>query len=305
MIAWLAAGIVVLNGPQYVRNLRLSGSPLGFDSSQADGQFRFRNERLGWKPMVSNFLRHTSEQLGARSERWNRWVYDRVAGVHRALGIDLNDPATTWRWTEFEPPRNPNHEANTPNKWHLALILICGIFAWRNRAALWYLAALFAGFLLFFFYLKWQPFQARLFLPLFVLASPVVGVVLERLRPAILQIALCLFLLNNTRHYLFENWVRPLSGPNSVLRTDRRMNYFNDMTQWNNRAAYLSTVDAAAESGCSLIGIDINAFQLEYPFQVLVRERSPGARFVHVGVSNPSRKYDRGERPCFSVRLPP
>jgi hypothetical protein len=166
------------------------------------------------------------------------------------------------------------------------------------------LAALFAGFLLFCFYLKWQPFQARLFLPLFVLASPAVGLMLERMRPAILQIALCLFLLNNARPYLFENWVRPLRGPNSILRTPRDQAYFNDMSQWNNRAAYLATVDAAIASGCPLIGVDINSFQLEYPFQALVRERNPAARFVHVNVANPSRKYDRSEQPCFIVGRP-
>ena len=82
-LPWIAAAIFALNGPQYARNLQLSGSPLGYDSAQGDGVFRWRNEHLTWKPVVSNALRHTSEQLGARSPGWNQSVYDTVVRIHR------------------------------------------------------------------------------------------------------------------------------------------------------------------------------------------------------------------------------
>ena len=85
-LAWIAAAVCLLNGPQYLRNLQLSGSPLGFDSAQGDGVFRWRNEHLTWKPVASNALRHASEQLGARSPGWNQAVYDAVIRIHRALG---------------------------------------------------------------------------------------------------------------------------------------------------------------------------------------------------------------------------
>src|SRR5438067_366748 len=96
-VAWLAASILLINAPQYIRNLRLSGSPLGYDSAQADGVFRWRNEHFGWKPVISNVLRHASDQLGARSPQWNGGVYNVVISIHRALGIDPQDPDTTWR----------------------------------------------------------------------------------------------------------------------------------------------------------------------------------------------------------------
>jgi hypothetical protein len=285
-LAWLAAGLMLLNGPQYWRNWKLSGSPLGFDSAQGDGFFRWRNEHPGWRATASNLLRNASEQLGTRSGRWNRGVYDAVLRAHRALGLDPQDPDTTWRWSRYDEPRNANHEANANNRWHLALF--GAAFAWalwrRNRRWSAYGAALAAGFLLFCFYLKWQPFQARLELPLFVLAAPLGGWLLERVRPRAVAALVCLFLVSGARLPAVENWTRPLKGPDSLFRTSREFNYFRDMGQWGNRESYLEAVEAAAQSGCDRVGIDISENQLEYPFQALLRERRPAVRFVHTGV---------------------
>jgi hypothetical protein len=283
-LALAPLAILLLNGPQYVRNYQLSGSPLGYDSAQGDGFFRWRNEQLGVGATVSNLLRHTSDQLGARSTRWNQSVFDTVVLTHRALGLDPDDPATTWPWTRFEPPRNANHEANANNRWHLLIAVVAALCAggrWR-----WYSAGLLAAFLLFCFYLKWQPFLARLELPLFVLCAPLAATLFERMRYPVLQVALCLFLLNNARPYLFENWTRPLTGPNSLLRTPRDLAYFNDMGQWNNRDSYLQALDLAARSNCEHIAIDISRNQLEYPFLVLLRQKKPETVVFHAGPGN-------------------
>ncbi|MCW5979086.1 MAG: glycosyltransferase family 39 protein [Bryobacteraceae bacterium] len=297
--AWravVAVGLCTLaiNGPQYWRNIGLSGSPLGYDSAQGDGLFRWRNERFGIRPAVSNMLRHISEQLGSRGEAWNQGAYRAVLRAHGVIGADPNDPATTWRWSEYEPPRNTNHETDANNRWHLLLLAGCVIWLaprMRERQALFYCLSIGLAFVLFCAYLKWQPFQARMFLPLFALVSPIAGLALGRLRPAILQAALCLFLLNNARPYLFENWIRPLKGPNSILGTSRRDAYFADMTQWNNRVHFLRAVDLARESGCGEVGIDITHFQLEYPVQALLLETNPKTRFQHLGVTNASARY--------------
>jgi hypothetical protein len=301
-IVLIAVCALALNLPQYARNLGLSGSPLGFDSAQGDGKFRWQNEKFGWRATVSNILRHTTEQLGARSDHWNQSLFDRVVSFHRELGLDVDDPHTTWPGAHYAPPINANHETNAPNRWHLAILVLCFLIVpWRGPRLFLYLCGLVAGFVIFCAYLKWQPYMARLFLPLFVLACPAVSVI----RPAIPQLALVVLLLDTAKPYLLENWVRPLKGPNSILRTSRDDQYFNDLHLWNIHAKYLEEVDAAASSGCSLIGIDINELQLEYPLEALLRERNPPVQFVHVNVTNQSQKYEKPDqpKPCRIVKL--
>jgi len=307
LLGALALGVLLLNGPQYWRNLQLSGSPLGYDSAQGDGFFRWRNERPGWKSTVSNALRHLSEQLGARSPGWNQAVYRAVLRAHAALGLDPQDPGTTWRWSRYDAPLNANHEANANNRWHLLLLVAAVALAAfpQRRRWLLYAAGLAAAFLLFCFYLKWQPFLARLELPLFVLAAPLAGMLLESLRPAWLALPVCLLLLANARLPLLENWTRPLRGPHSLWVETRDEAYFNDMGQWNNRASYLQAVGLTARSGCDSVGLDVSENQLEYPFQALLRERIPSVRFVHTGVENASARYypDGPPRPCAVLCL--
>ena len=306
-LVWIPAAICVLNGPQYARNMQLSGSPLGFDSAQGDGVFRWRNEHLSWGALVSNALRHTSEQLGARSAQWNRSVYEAVVRVHGTLGLDPQDRDTTWPGARYAPPLNANHEANANNRWHLLLIAAAAMFAMATRNRQWtlYAAALVSAFLLFCLYLKWQPFLARLELPLFVLGAPLAAFLVERLRYPAVGVLLALFLVNNARPALFQNWTRPLKGPNSLFTTARDDNYFSDMGQWNNRASYLESVDRTARSGCTEVGLDISENQLEYPFQALLRERNPKVRFVHTGVTNASARYAAAASPMPCAVLCP
>ena len=296
-----AAVCLAINAPQYVRNYQLSGSVLGFDSAHGDGTFRWRNETFGWRETASNILRNASDQMGDRSERWNQQVYDFVAAAHKKIGIDLNDSRTTWRWAVFKRPYNArNHEADAHSRWHLVILLLltCAL-AWRDRRRALYTVALLCGFIAFCGYLKWQPTQTRLFLPLLVLAAPLTAAV----RPTALQIALAMFLLDAARPSLLENWVRPLTGPRSVLHVPREEQYFADMSQWKVQPSYWAAVDRVA--GCSTIGIDNSEFTLEYPLHALLRARNPRVGFVHVNVRNASAKYAPpvSAPPCITLRL--
>jgi len=47
-----------------------------------------------------------------------------------------------------------------------------------------------------------------------------------------IQIALCIFLINTARPALFENWIRPLKGPRSVLHLPRDRQYFAELRRY-------------------------------------------------------------------------
>jgi hypothetical protein len=289
---------LTLNMPQYVRNYSLSGSPMGFASAHGDNSFRWRNDHLGWQATVSNILRHTSEQLGGRSPLWNDSVFRFVTRAHNTLGIDINDPATTWPGAVYRPPRNANHETDAPNRIHLIILGLLGCVLLFNAArgrdrpmALYGISIVF-GFVVFCAYLKWQPFMARLVLPLFVLGAPLTGILETLISPAVLQIAVCLLFLDIARLPALENWVRPLRGPNSIFRSSRDSRYFSDLTSWRETwPSYYSAIEKISASRCRVIGIDDTNFQLEYPLQALLRERNPGILLVPTGVNNPSVRY--------------
>jgi hypothetical protein len=296
LCAWMIVGILLLNTPQYIRNLRFSGSPLGYDAPFAGGLFRWRNQHPGWKPTVSNALRHLSEQLGSSSPRWNRGVYQAVIRFHGALGIDPHSPESPW-WSAYQPPANTRHEANANNRWHLLLVFLASLYAAfsarrRDYAWLLYAAALGGAFLCFCWYLRWQPYSARLLLPLFVAAMPLAAAAAGRVLPLWALALVSLFFLDAARLPVLQNWTRPLRGPRNLFTIPRDAAYFSDVpSPADAERSYRQAVDRVARSGCETIGIDIGENQLEYPFQALLRERDPRVRFQHTGVAGATLRY--------------
>ena len=303
----LTAGTLLLNAPQYSRNFRFSRSPLGYDSPYGQGgPFRWANARFGWKPLVSNSLRNLSDQLGDWSARWNHAEFNAILRIHRALRIDPQNPETTWPGAQFSPPVLTAHEGSANNRWHLLLmtasIVLAVWWAFHHRDLIWlfYGGGLFLAFLLFCFYLKWENSGARLLLPLFILGSPLAGMLVAKIRPAPVAVLVCLFLLDGVRLPLLKNWSRPLMGPQRVFITPRDEQYFMDMLPLNDRTWELRAMELTVRSACDSVGLDVSGDQAEYPFQALLRARNPKSRFIHTGVENASAKYYPAEipKPC-------
>ena len=76
--------ILALNGAQFYRNIRLSGSPIGFSSpdGEADkkGARHFANGKFGVRDIAGAVLRSTALHFGTPSDRINSWTADRFRG---------------------------------------------------------------------------------------------------------------------------------------------------------------------------------------------------------------------------------
>jgi 4-amino-4-deoxy-L-arabinose transferase-like glycosyltransferase len=172
--------VLSLNISHYMRNYGIFGNPL------TSGEDKYSNEMFSVSAIISNISRNFALHIGTPSDRINNSSMLMIASLHKLLGVDLNEPKTTWPGTKFEIIKPNLHEDDTGNPLHLALIILSAAFVMyykelrRIPNLLPFVFALSASFFLFCFYLRWQPWASRLHLSLFVLWSAVIGVVLSK-----------------------------------------------------------------------------------------------------------------------------
>jgi hypothetical protein len=307
----IGAVALLLNTPYYLRNLELFGLPMGpMQDAQAApvGQL---NEALSLEILVSNLVRggvlHLATPIPEVNAALERVVMQSLAW----LGIDANDPRSTWRHTlyPFAIPQAPGSEATAGNPIQLLLIVAtcCGVVVWRGSAgdarAKAYGVSLVLGFLLLTLLFKWRPFLSHWHLPFFVLWSPLVGRFFQAHRRSFALAALAMacwalpFLLVSHGH--------PLLGARSVLVADRLDQSFRHSER--SKVMFTGAADVVRSAGCSEVGLFVPWFSLEYPVWVTLPEiRAGHGRLEHVGVSNISARLEsrRPEfRPCAVIAI--
>jgi hypothetical protein len=302
--------VLALNLPHWSRNLSLFGSPLGTGHGVL-------NARAGAAALLSNAVRNLAIHLATPFPAANRGVEEAVAGFHRLLGIGASDTATTWRGATFHvPPVAPGaapadgeealygmlHEDSAGNPLHLLLLLAAlgaALSASARRrlpSAPAYLAALAAAFLLFCGALRWQPWNSRLELPLFLLGAPFAAAVLLP-RSSRFAVLLPVVSLAAALPWELSNATRPLLGPDSVLTTPRFEQYFA------NRPGLLSpslgVARVIARNSCDRVGLILGPDDGEHLFRVAIeREAKSPVRLEHVFVRNRSASLASGSHPA-------
>ncbi|NYT01139.1 MAG: glycosyltransferase family 39 protein [Methanocellales archaeon] len=302
---FLIALAVILNLGYYIRNLQLFGYPFG-DPHIVD---ICRNQLMNAQSLTSNLIRNIAIHVALPSKFVNTATYNVIKIIHANLGININDPATTFSTTKFHIYFSL-HEDFSGNLIHLILLMLCSIFffarvkQWKKTDMVSYYAAVSGGFLLFCLYLKWQPWHSRLHLPLFVLLSPFIAMVLWRSfnpienarlssirRNSIFFFSIVFFLMFTCPPWLFYNWPKKLVGPGNIFTTSRIEQYFSN--RWDVKDSYVGAIDFLKTKRCSDIGIVLlGEDDFEYPFVVLIQNQvSDSFRLEHVNVNNISSKY--------------
>lgn len=314
-VAFIVGSMVLLfNLGHYTRNwISFSsplGSPLEFEQSV--------NGRFGFDVTLSNMIRNASMHLGL-TPLTSDALTDSVGSLHAALGLDVDDPETTWGGLKFTIwPLSPlENKAGNPVHFVsgvVSMILVFALPALRaNKSLILYVLAVVLGFIFFSAYLRWTQVHQRLHLPLFLLFAPVPGVLVGRsLRPLSVHI-LSFGLLILALPYTFSNGLRPLLPTQyaelpSVLTTPRIEQYFYELPEVEEQ--FRGAAETIAETFCTEIGLFSGNESFEYLLWVLLPEKLPEYRIHHVtgstALSNGQRGDDfeiENERICLHIYM--
>jgi len=305
LLGIVALMVIAINLGHYTRNYDLFSNPLGLNQETPIGHYTLNYEAsnavFSLPEVISNMVRNTAMQLSTPFVSVNLELEKGIALLHNLIGISPNDPRTTWPGATFQINSNPFDEASSGNLIHTLLIIatiILVLFQLDHKSEKKkYILSLLAAFLFFSFYLRWQPFQNRLLLSLFVLWSAIIGTTISGLQKRWIADMIIIALLIGALPWLFFNESRPLIGNQNIFNTSRAKQYFTREVFGEAYTSYRDSAKQLATSTpqCKQVGLYLDANDWEYPFWVLLqRDIGKDVRIESVNVENVSaREYSQ------------
>lgn len=327
-----------LQGPHLARTATTFGTPFG-DGREVGAM---RNESLGPRSWLSNFVRGTAVHVpvpgyGAAIIALHEWI-----GIDPddPRTTNLRDPsfsAIAAQW--FRPLIPSENSVGNPAHFLTAIVLLLALVVrprgWSPSVATAIAIAVLgvAGWVLLSLPFKWQAWAARFDLPLFAALTIPFGIAMSETTPRAAALVMTGWLLGALPALTLAVH-RPLIGADLVTRVpgarsaitavagDRMRQMVDaraaaapsvlgasrdDILFRSNPTAYplyLAAVAAIRRSGCTVIGLELERDDWEYPFWRLLGE-STGAgvlRIESVGVTNASAALPpEGPPPCIVV----
>ncbi|MBK9062268.1 MAG: glycosyltransferase family 39 protein [Acidobacteria bacterium] len=311
--------------PFVARNLATFGSPYGPTRGHT-------NEQVSPTGVASVAIRNAALHVqvplpGAFFSAANAGALGFLGACHGMLGIPVDDPRFSLRKKDAFRPNDCGlrargftsafHEDCTGNPLHLVLFLVGlpitlvvavrkpqGSLGWRRRVVARRASVLMASAAVAFLgmsaYFKWQPWGARLDLPVFMLACIPLGGLLAELRGSVRGLLL-LVMASLAVAAACLNAIRPVSPRLLTTPVDRRASYFANRPDL--LEPYSQIVRAIRDAGCRRIGYEAGRDPFEYPFWVLLGEGGYAFRFEHVGVAEPAGRELRTApfKPCAVI----
>jgi Dolichyl-phosphate-mannose-protein mannosyltransferase len=309
---WKPASLVaivtlLINLNHYLRNYYIFSSPLGEPSDYQNGIF-------GINVMISNILRNLALHIGTPLGLWNGISNRIIQIIHNFLGIGFNDKRTTF-YGEFFVPGGwstfgfSGEENNAGNLLHLLLFLTCIlIFIFQKklklnfpRDAFLYLLTVCITFCIFCYLVKWQPWNARLHLPFFILTTPFIGLLLSNIAKKQVVNFIAIILIISALPWVFFNRYRPIIDSNNIFQATRIEQYFKNRPKL--QEPYTQAVEYLTSKQCNQVGLVMGQDAWEYPLWILMQQ-SYGSNFKlqHINVTNVSSTLEN--KSSFKSFLP-
>lgn len=205
--------VIFINIGHFYRNYSFSGNIISVDKVEND---MYSNKNMTIKKLTSNVLKNIGNQIGYPfTNQYDIFLYN----FHYDYEIFMDNPEINFNKTKYQAPlKFETHEDLAPNTLHFfciilfETILLFLFFKERKKIILLISFIIFSQFLLFSFYLKWQPWHSRLLIPFFMSGSIAFGIGVNFLfkNSKLITFLLCsIFYLNFIFHYLY-NKTRPI-----------------------------------------------------------------------------------------------
>jgi hypothetical protein len=221
----------LLNLSFLIRNYRQFGSIFG-PQKTSPLYLASLNGEFGFKVMLSNSVKNIGTHLALPSDAFNGKVAEAAGVFHGIIGYPMNSMKTNWFGMEYKTifflGQNANGNFLHTVLFFVVLAIIFVKFRSANKLVLYYSLALVSGFLFFAFLLKWQPWQARLDLPGFVLMAPLVAYALSLVKWKKINEAVSVGLLISALGIvMIFDPIKPIFGKNSIFLKDNSAYIYN------------------------------------------------------------------------------
>ncbi|HEX8974743.1 MAG TPA: hypothetical protein VF817_04630 [Patescibacteria group bacterium] len=217
---------VLLNTPFLLRNYRQFGSVLG-PQKTSSLYLASLNEEFGVKIMFSNLAKNVSMHISLPNKYEDNIIYGLVDRFHAAIGYPLDTQKTNFFGIKYDNKflLSQDSVGNFAHGILIIVSLIIFVMKFKRVSGIVriYIYLLISAYMLFAFLLKWQPWQTRLDLPVFILISPFLAYVLLLAKNKFYNVTACMLLLLVAFGIVFVfDPIKPVFGDNSIFKNSTK-----------------------------------------------------------------------------------
>jgi hypothetical protein len=293
LLTGAAIGVIALamSAGHFSRNMQDFGSPT--TPSKGVPGLSLANETFTPVAIASNTIRNVSLHAGTPWDRVNAASESAIERLHNWMGIAATDSRTTYLGLNFAVVRRNLSEDVAPTPVHMALALtvvpVLLVLQRRNRVLLVAALISYTTFLLFCIVLKWQPWHARLHLPIVCLFAPIAATALAEVWRGTLAAATAGLAMFVVAPSILWGEQKPLLGSPSIFTATWEENLFRTRTDLIEplREA-VDVIKRIEPRTMAILRVDN---QWSYPFQrALLREMDRPPTFVSLGKHQAQRR---------------